>query len=88
MPLYRVHFAATPAEPFPPLDMLPTIEIAEPTNEAIVAALHGMLGGFVSSNRELRWARIVVSTHPDGKPKHVIRAPIQAAGEYDVEELN
>lgn len=51
MPLYRVHFSATRAEPFPPLDTLPTTEGPEPTPEAIVAALHGMLSGFVSPSR-------------------------------------
>jgi hypothetical protein len=32
MPTFRVHFAADPHEPFPPLDGLPSIEADDPVS--------------------------------------------------------
>jgi hypothetical protein len=81
MPSFRVHFATEPHEPFPPLDELPEVEAAEPLD-----AVHQLVEtGRHPQNRPLNWARVVLNTHDDGKPRQVLRVQVSPARKVQVD---
>jgi hypothetical protein len=72
MPLYRVHFVADNSEPFPPLDTLPSVDAADP-----LAAVEELLRqGRVPQMGIMRWARVVLNVHENGRPRQVLRFAI------------
>jgi hypothetical protein len=85
MPTYRIHFSQTDDEPYAPLEMLATVECDDP-----VQAVEILLGrGQVPQDQIYRWARVVLTTHPNGRPRHVVRVPIspQAIEQLDFRSL-
>jgi hypothetical protein len=73
MPIYRIHFAVEPHEPFPALEALPAVEADDP-----ITAVERLLGnGQVAQNRLIRWARVVLTVHETGQPYHVLRVPLK-----------
>jgi len=77
MPLFRVHFAATQDEPFPPLETLPAVE-ADPThaNDLVEAVKVLLAQGRVPQNRPVNWPRVVINCHPNGYPRQVLSVPL------------
>ena len=81
MPAFRVHFATEPHEPFPPLSELAEVEIDDP-----LEAVHVLVeSGRYPQNRPLNWARVVLNTHADGRPRHVLRVQVSPVREIAVD---
>jgi len=82
MPAFPIHFATDRNAPFPPLDSLPTIDVAEPlTGDGFRFALREYLeiGRGPHDSADYRWARIVVSQHSNGDVRQFISQEVHAA---------
>jgi len=72
VPKFRVHFATEPHDPFPPLHELVEVEADEP-----LAAVYALVeSGRYPQNRPLNWARVVLNTHDNGRPRQVLRVHV------------
>src|SRR3954469_11461849 len=81
MPTFHVHFATEPHEPFPPLDDLVEVEAEEP-----LAAVYALVEAVrFPQNRPLNWARVVLNTHEDGRPRQVLRVQVSPARDIPVD---
>ncbi len=81
MPTFRIHFATEAHEPFPPMSELAEVNVDDP-----LEAVHVLVeSGRYPQNRPLNWARVVLNTHDDGKPKQILRVQVSPAREIRVD---